>query len=173
MLASVNLALLLIFFNLLGWDLSKCSQFVQFVLPIIWKPKKLGLQRQYPHYLQFCVFSSISNFGPTNFLKTGSRKDRNVFNDLANLRIFHRRKRNKYGYKDPYFLCCKTLRNGIEVRQDLYLSVRTLSKLSPFGNLSHRVYCLADFFFTRRRPMNITGLVAGTHRFHDIKTVLF
>ena len=125
MLASVNLALLLIFFNLLGWDLSKCSQFVQFVLPIIWKPKKLGLQRQYPHYLQFCVFSSISNFGPTNFLKTGSRKDRNVFNDLANLGIFHRRKRNKYCSKDPYFLCCKILRNEIEVRQDLYLSVRS------------------------------------------------
>ena len=72
-------------------------------------------------------------FGPVNFLKTGSRKDRNVFNDLANLRIFHRRKRNKYCSKDPYFLCCKTLHNGIEVRQDLYLSVRTLSKLSPLA----------------------------------------
>ena len=72
-------------------------------------------------------------FGPVNFLKTGSRKDRNVFNDLANLRIFHRRKRNKYCSKDPYFVCCKTLHNGIEVRQDLYLSVRTLSKLSPLA----------------------------------------
>ena len=94
-----------------------------------------------------------------------------MFNDLANLRIFHQRKRNKYCFKDPYFLCCKILRNGTEVREDLYLSVRTLSKLSPFGNLSHRVCCLADFFFTPRRPMNITAVVAGTHRFHDIKTV--
>ena len=111
-------------------------------------------------------------FGPMNCLKTGSRKDRNMFNDLANLRIFHRRKRNKYCSKDPYFLCCKTLRNGIEVRQDLYLSVRTLSKLSPFGNLSHRVYCLADFFFRRRRLMSISGVVVGKHRFHDIKNCI-
>ena len=66
----------------------------------------------------------------------------------------------------------KKLRNRIEVRQDLYLSVRTVSKLSPFGNLSHRVYCLADIFFRRRRPMSITGVVVGKHRFHDIKTVL-
>ena len=89
------------------------------------------------------------------------------------LRIFWQEERNKYCSKDPYFLCCKILRNEIEVRQDLYLSVRTLSRLSPFGNLSHRVYCLADFFFTRRRTMNITGVVAGTHRFHDIKTVFY
>ena len=34
-LVSDNLALLLIFFNLLYWNLSKCSQFVKIVLPII------------------------------------------------------------------------------------------------------------------------------------------
>ena len=136
------------------------------------KAKKIGVAEAVSSLFAILRFLLYLKFWSQDFLKTGSRKDRNVFNDLANLRIFHRRKRNKYCSKDPYFLCCKILRNGIEVRQDLYLSVRTLSKLSPFGNLSHRVYCLADFFFTRRRPMNITGVVAGTHRFHDIKTVL-
>ena len=134
------------------------------------KAKKIGVAEAVSSLFAILRFLLYLKFGPMNFLKTGSRKDRNVFNDLANLRIFHRRKRNKYCSKDPYFLCCKTLRNGIEVRQDLYMSVRTLSK--SFGNLSHRVYCLADFFFRRRRPMNITGVVAGKHRFHDIKTVL-
>ena len=136
------------------------------------KAKKIGVAEAVSSLFAILRFLLYLKFGPMNCLKTGSRKDRNMFNDLANLRIFHRRKRNKYCSKDPYFLCCKTLRNGIEVRQDLYLSVRTLSKLSPFGNLSHRVYCLADFFFRRRRPMSITDVVVGKHRFHDIKTVL-
>ena len=137
------------------------------------KAKKIGVAEAVSSLFAILRFLLYLKFGPVNFLKTGRRKDRNMFNNQTNLKIFHQRKRNKYCSKDPYFVCCKTLHNGIEVRQDLYLSVRTLSKLSPFGNLSHRVYCLADFFFTRRRPMNITGVVAGTHRFHDIKAVLY
>ena len=53
------------------------------------------------------------------------------------------------GSKDPYFLCRKTLRNGIEIRQDRYLSMRRLSNLSPFGNLSHGVFFSVDHFFRR------------------------
>ena len=50
-----------------------------------------------------------------SFLSTGTRKGTNI-NSPANLRKFHLRKRNKSCSKDPYFLCHKTLRNGIEVR---------------------------------------------------------
>ena len=50
------------------------------------------------------------------FLSTCTRKGTNMFNGPANLRKFHLRKRNKSCSKDPYFLCRKTLRNGIELR---------------------------------------------------------
>ena len=50
------------------------------------------------------------------FLSTGTRKGTNIFNSPTNLRKFHLRKRHKSGSKDPYFLCRKTLRNGIELR---------------------------------------------------------
>ena len=62
----------------------------------------------------------------------------NMFNGSANL-----------GSKDPYFLCRKTLRNGIEIRQDRYLSLRRLSNLSAFGSLSHGVFFSVDLFFRR------------------------
>ena len=52
---------------------------------------------------------------------------------------FHRRKSDESRSKDPYFLCRKTFRNGLELRQDLYLSMRKLSNLSRIGNLSHGV----------------------------------
>ena len=44
--------------------------------------------------------------------------------------LFHQRKRDKSCSKDPYFLCRKTARNRIELRQNLYLSMRKLSNLS-------------------------------------------
>ena len=62
---------------------------------------------------------------------------------LGNL---HRRKRYKSYPKDLYFLCRKTLRNGREHRQERYLSMRRLSNLSPFGNLSHVVFFSVDLF---------------------------
>ena len=48
----------------------------------------------------------------------------NMFNGPANLRNY-----DKFHLKDAYFLCRKTLRNGIEFRQDQYLSVRKLSTM--------------------------------------------
>ena len=44
-----------------------------------------------------------------------------------------------------------------------------LSNLSPFGNLSHRVFFSVDLFFRCRRPINITGGVAGNPWFHSIE----
>ena len=73
----------------------------------------------------------------------------------ANLRKFHRRKRDESYLKDSYFPCLKTLRNGMKLRQDRYLSLRRLSNLSPFGNLSHGVSFSVDLFFRRTRPMKL------------------
>ena len=47
--------------------------------------------------------------------------------------------------KIPIF-CHKTLGNRIELRQDRYLSMRRLSTLSPFRNLSHGVFFLVTSF---------------------------
>ena len=62
----------------------------------------------------------------------------------SNLRKFHLRKRDKSHLKDPYFLCLKTLRNGMNFRQDRYPSLHRISNLSPFGNLSHGVSFSVD-----------------------------
>ena len=95
-----------------------------------------------------------------------------MFNGLANLWKFNRRERDKYHSRDSYFLCRKIFRNEIELPQDLYLSMRKLSNLSPFCNLSHRVFfsvCL--FLFWHRNPINFIGAFAGNPRFYHIKTV--
>ena len=63
------------------------------------------------------------------FLSSGTRKGTDMLNGPANLRKFHRRKRDKSCLKVPYFLCRKALRNGLELRQDLYLSMCKLSTL--------------------------------------------
>ena len=96
-----------------------------------------------------------------------------MFNGPVNLRKFHPRKSDESYSKDPYFILRKTLRNVIELRQDQYTSMRKLSNLSPFGNLSHGVFFSVDLFFRGRRPMNITGAVARDPRFRYTKTVLF
>ena len=89
-------------------------------------------------FLQFFVFFLNLKFGLMNFFYQQALGRTNMFNGPANL-----------GSKDPYFLCRKTLRNGIEIRQDRYLSMRRLSNLSPFGNLSHGVFFSVDLFFRR------------------------
>ena len=64
---------------------------------------------------QFCVFFLNLNFWWYNFFSlTGTRKGTNMCNGPANLRKFHWS--NKSYSKDSYFLCRKTLRNGIELR---------------------------------------------------------
>ena len=101
------------------------------------KPKKRGYCKS--SFLALCNFvfsSTISNLVlRIFFLSTGTKKGTNMFNSPANLRKFHRRKRDKSCSKDPYFLYRKTSRNGKELGQDLYLNVRKLSNLSPFDNL--------------------------------------
>ena len=102
------------------------------------KNRKKGFQRHFTCFLQFCVFFLNLKFGLMNFFYQQALGRTNMFNGPANL-----------GSKDPYFLCRKTLRNGIEIRQDRYLSLRRLSNLSPFGSLSHGVFFSVDLFFRR------------------------
>ena len=104
------------------------------------------------------------------FSSTDTRKGTIMFSGPANLGKFHSRKRDKSCLKDPYFLWYKKLLNGIELRQDLYLSMCKLSNLSP--RLSHSVFFSVDPFFRCRRPRNITGAVAGNPRFHHRKNIL-
>ena len=93
-----------------------------------------------------------------------------MFNGSANHRKFQQRQRNKFFSKIPIFFVAKHY-----AVVDLYLSMRKLWNLSrhvsPFGNLSHGVFFSVDLFSRRRRPMNITGAVAGSPLFHHIKTV--
>ena len=72
-----------------------------------------------------------------------------MFNGPENLRKSNRRNYDKFYKKDPYFLCPKTLHNGIEFRQDQYLSMRKLSNLSQafaFSNLFRSVFFPVDLF---------------------------
>ena len=127
--------------------------------------------------MQFCVFFVYLKFGHVNFVyQSGTRKGTNIFfNGPANLRKFHRRKRDKSCSKDFYFLRRKTLRKGKDLRQVLHLSMRKLSNLSrsvAFDSFSHDVFLSIDLIIRCRRPINITGAVARNPRFHHIKTVL-
>ena len=47
--------------------------------------------------------------------------------------------------KDTYFLWGKTLPNGIEIRQDRYLSMRSLSNRGPRVLIWHSYFGLAKF----------------------------
>ena len=63
-----------------------------------------------------------------------------MLNVPVNLRKFHGRKLEKSCPIDPYFLCGKILRNGLELRRDLYLSMRAIFSV--------------EVFFGRRWPIN-------------------
>ena len=121
-------------------------------------------------FLAICNFGDffpLSQIWSYEFLfPTGTKKGTSMFNGTANLKKFHRRKRDKSYSKDPCCLCRKTL------RQDRYLSMRRLSNRPAFCNLSLCVFFSVDLFFGRRRPMNITNAVAGNPRFHHIETFL-
>ena len=108
--------------------------------------KSWGLEKPFSCYLQFCVFFLYLKFGLMNFfLLTGIRKDTNMPNGPANLRKFHWRKCHKFYLKDPYFLCCKTLRNRMEICQDWYLSMRRLLNHGSWVFIWYVYFGLAKF----------------------------
>ena len=90
---------------------------------------------------------------------------------LGNL---HRRKRYISYPKDLYFLCRKTLPNGRELHQERYLSMRRLSNLSPFGNLSDVVmfFSFRLTSFQAYKAYEYYGSSRWKPRFHHIKTTL-
>ena len=114
-------------------------QCAKFVLPTIYKPKKTRI-----------IKPVASLFYQQTFAMEGHK----YVNGPANLRKFHRRRRDK------------------SCSEDLDLSMRKLSNLSPFGNLPRSVFFLIDLFSRRRGPMNIKGAVSGNLSFHYIKAVL-
>ena len=133
--------------NLLRWNLSKCSQFVKFVLPIIKKLEKREVTKAVSLLFAILCYLSLSQIWSYEFfLSTHTRKGTNMFNGPTNLRKFHLWKRDKSCPRDPYFVGRKTSWNGKELRQDLHLSMCKLSNRSPFGNLS---YCIFFRFFRR------------------------
>ena len=79
------------------------------------------------------------------FLLTGIRKDTNMPNGPANLRKFHWRKCHKFYLKDPYFLCCKTLCNRMEICQGWYLSMRRLLNHGSWVFIWYVYFGLAKF----------------------------
>ena len=110
------------------------------------------------------------------FLLTGTKKGTNTFTwkvqqILGNL---HRRKRYISYPKDLYFLCRKTLPNGRELHQERYLSMRRLSNLSPFGNLSDVVmfFSFRLTSFQAYKAYEYYGSSRWKPRFHHIKTTL-
>ena len=74
-----------------------------------------------------------------------------MFNGLANLsRKFHRRKRDKSCSRDPYFLRRRTLHDGREPRQDLYLSMcRLLTSVAIWQSFPRCFLFSALFCYVR------------------------
>ena len=161
------------------WFSSICSSEISQNFHNLWKlscvhlkaEKNRGYEGSFHAIWNFVFSSSISNLVMIFFIK-GTRKGTNMFNGTVNLRKFHRMKPDKSYSKDLYFLCCKTLLSGYRTSSRSCLSMRWISNLSPFGNLSHDVFFSLDLFFRGWRPVNITGAVTGNPRFHQIQTVL-
>ena len=105
------------------------------------------------------------------FLWTGTRKDTNISKGPANLSKFQRRNRDKCCSKDFHFLCRKTLRNGIELRQDQYYSMRKLSNLSQSVAFWQSLLSV-DVFFRRRRPMNNLELTTNSQVYLTNKCIM-
>ena len=75
----------------------------------------IGVTKAVSSLFAILCFLPLSKIWYYVFFSTGTRKGTNVFNVSANLRKFYWTKRDKSYSKDLYFLCRKTLRNGIEL----------------------------------------------------------
>ena len=127
-------------------------------------------------FLTICnfVFSSTSNLAWWICLSMGTSKGTNMFNGLANLGTFHWRETQWILLERSLFSLSQNIMLWIELCQDVYLSVCKLYNLSQsvtFWQFFPWCFFLFDLSFRHRRPMNITGVVAGNPRFHHTKTV--
>ena len=106
-LASVNLALPLIFSICFSQNF---HNYLQRLSCRTFKSLQKGVTKAVSSLFAILCFLRLSQIWPDEyFLSTGTRKGTKMFNGPANLRKFHRRKRNKSCSKDRYFLCHKTL----------------------------------------------------------------
>ena len=137
------------------WFSSICSSEISQNFHNLWKlscdhlkaEKNRGYEGSFYAIWNFVFSSSISNLVVIFFFIKGTRKGTNMFNVTVNLRKFHRMKPDKSYSKDLYFLYCKTLLNGYRTSPRSCLSMRWLSNLSPFGNLSPDVFFSVDLLF--------------------------
>ena len=92
-----------------------------------------------------------------------------MFSGPANLSKCHLRKRDKSYSKDPYFLRRKTSRNGIELRQDRYLSMRSVSN----HECSFYLTCLFRTckIIERRRALVFYSCSVKVNKVHTFKQV--
>ena len=123
-LASDILALPLISFHLLRWNLSKFSQYLWKLSCRSFRSPKIVTKAVFSLFSFLCFLPLSQIWSYEIFLSTGTREGTNMFNGPANPRKFHPWKRDKSYSKDPYYLCRKTVRNGIKLRQDLYPCMR-------------------------------------------------
>ena len=77
--------------------------------------------------MQFCIFFVYLKFGPMNFFYQQALGRAQIY--LTVQQILGKGNAIDLARKISIFLSRKTLRNGIELRQDLYLRVRKLSNL--------------------------------------------
>ena len=114
------------FFSIFYCEISqKCHNLWKLSCWSIISQKNRGYQHSFLAFCYFVFSSSISNLVLWIFWLTGTSKDTNMFNDPANLEILPKEKKS-YS-KDPYFLCHKTICNGIEFYQVQNLSMQRLS----------------------------------------------
>ena len=80
--------------------------------------------------MQFCIFFVYLKFGPMNFFYQQALGRAQIYLTVQQiLGNFIKGNAIDLARKISIFLSRKTLRNGIELRQDLYLRVRKLSNL--------------------------------------------
>ena len=99
-------------------------------------------------FLAICnfVFSSfISNWVLWIFLSTGTRKDTNMLNGPANLRKFHRRKRDKFYSKDPLsFVAKHYVMEWNFVKIGIWACAHF--RIAPWIFIWHVLFGIANFF---------------------------
>ena len=136
-LASDDLALPLIFYDSLRWNLSKFLQFFtiyeNFPADHL-KSEKIAVPKAVSSLFAILCLLPLFQMWSCELFRQQA---------LGRIKIciavqqFLGKPDNSYS-KD---LCRKTLRNGIELCQDRYLSMRRLSNLSPLRKFPHGVFC--------------------------------
>lgn len=114
--SSVRIWLCLWFSSFLSGEISQnFHKLWKLSCPSFQSRKKIGVIEAVFSLFAILCFLPLSKIWYYAFFSTGTRKGTNVFNVSANLRKFYWTKRDKSYSKDLYFLCRKTLRNGIEL----------------------------------------------------------